>query len=205
MDANEWDHRYDTAAYVWHTEPNQFLPALIDDLAPGRALDLACGEGRNAVWLARRGWSVTAVDFSEVGIEKGRRLAAESDVDVEWVVADITTWTGRSETYDLVIIFYVQLPADERAAMLGTAATALAPGGRFVMVAHDLSNLDDGIGGPQDPTVLPTPELIRVDLMSGGPADLVIDRAELISRAVETETDDGTKQAIDCLVVAHRG
>ncbi len=202
MDATEWNRRYDTAAYVWHTEPNQFLPALIDDGLPGRALDLACGEGRNAVWLAAQGWSVTAVDFSAVGIEKGRRLAAESNVDVEWVVADVTTWPGRTEAYDLVVIFYVQLPTLQRAAMLQIAATALAPGGRFVMVAHDLSNLTDGIGGPQDPAVLPTPDLVRGDLNAGGPADLTIDRAELVTRTVAT--DDGTKQAIDCLVVAHR-
>lgn len=202
MDATEWDRRYDTAEYVWHTEPNQFLPGLIDGLEPGRALDLACGEGRNAVWLARQGWSVTAVDFSAVGIEKGRRLAADSGVEVEWVVADVTTWPGRVGTYDLVIIFYVQLAAPQRAAMLATAARALAPGGRFVMVAHDRSNLTDGVGGPQDPTVLPTPELIRTDLRASEAPDLVIDRAETIERAVETA--DGVRHAIDCVVVAHR-
>lgn len=202
MDATGWDRRYDTAEYVWHTEPNQFLPGLIDGLEPGRALDLACGEGRNAVWLARQGWSVTAVDFSAVGIEKGRRLAADSGVEVEWVVADVTTWPGRVGTYDLVIIFYVQLAAPQRAAMLATAARALAPGGRFVMVAHDRSNLTDGVGGPQDPTVLPTPELIRTDLRASEAPDLVIDRAETIERAVETA--DGVRHAIDCVVVAHR-
>ena len=202
MDATEWDRRYDTAEYVWHTEPNQFLPGLLDGLAPGRALDLACGEGRNAVWLARQGWSVTAVDFSAVGIDKGRRLAADSGVEVEWVVADVTTWPGRVGAYDLVIIFYVQLAAPQRAAMLATAARALAPGGRFVMVAHDRSNLTDGVGGPQDPTVLPTPELIRTDLLGPEAPDLVIDRAETIERAVETA--DGIRHAIDCVVVAHR-
>lgn len=202
MDATEWDRRYDTADYVWHTEPNQFLPGLIADAPVGRALDLACGEGRNAVWLARQGWSVTAVDFSAVGIEKGRRLATESGVAVEWVVADVTTWPGRAGSYDLVIIFYVQLPAPQRAAMLATAAGAVAAGGRFVMVAHDLTNLTEGVGGPQDPTVLPTPELIRTDLLASGSPGLVIDWAETIERVAETA--DGTRAAIDCVVVAHR-
>ena len=203
MDAARWDERYSRDGYVWQLEPNRFLPGLVADLAPGRALDLACGEGRNTVWLAQQGWTATGVDFSAVGVEKGRRLAADRGVEVEWVVADVTTWPGRAEAFDLVIVFYVQLPAPDRAAMLATAARALAPGGRFVMVAHDLDNLEHGAGGPQDPTVLPTPELVSADLLAAGVVDLAVDRAERITRRVET--DSGARDAIDCLVVAHRG
>ncbi len=202
MNAEEWDRRYDTADYVWHADPNQFLPGLVADLTPGRALDLASGEGRNSVWLAAQGWRVTAVDFSSVGVDKGRRLAADSGVDVDWIVADVTTVELSPASFDLVIVFYVQFPAPARAAMLHRAARALAPGGRFVMVAHDLTNIADGVGGPQDPTVMPTPELIVADLASSGIGDLAIDRAETITRAVETP--DGRRNAIDCLVVAHR-
>jgi SAM-dependent methyltransferase len=201
VNAQEWDRRYDTAEYVWHAEPNRFLPPLVADLVPGRALDLGCGEGRNAVWLARQGWTATGVDFSAVGVAKGERLAAEHGVDVEWVVADVTQWTAPAGTFDLAIVFYVQLPAPDRAAMLGHAVRALGPGGRFVMVAHDRTNLDHGVGGPQDETVLPTPELIVADLHASGVA-IDIARAELLRRPVETPA--GPREAIDCLVVAER-
>ena len=197
----EWDRRYDRDDYVWHVAPNRFLPDLVADLPAGRALDLACGEGRNAVWLAQRGWSVTGVDFSRVGIDKGKRLAADSGVAVDWIVADVTE-VELPSAFDLVIIFYVQLPPPGRVAMLHRAARALAPGGRFVMVAHDLTNITEGIGGPQDPSVMPTPELVVADLSSAGVADLTVARAERITRSVDT--DDGTRDAIDCLVVASR-
>ena len=202
MNAEEWDRRYDTEEYVWHVAPNQFLPDLVSDLTPGRALDLACGEGRNAVWLAQRGWRVTGVDFSPVGLAKGQRLAADSGVEVEWVVADVTEVELTPASFDLVIVFYVQLPPPARAAMLHRAVRALGPGGRFVMVAHDLTNIAEGYGGPQDPAVMPTPELVSEDLRSSGVADLAIDRAERITRRVDTP--DGPRDAIDCLVVANR-
>jgi 2-polyprenyl-3-methyl-5-hydroxy-6-metoxy-1,4-benzoquinol methylase len=92
MDAADWNARYDTAELVWKGEPNQFLPPEVAGLAPGRALDLACGEGRNAVWLATRGWEVTGVDFAGVGLAKGERLAAEHGVTGTWVTADATGW-----------------------------------------------------------------------------------------------------------------
>jgi SAM-dependent methyltransferase len=203
MKAQDWDRRYDTDDYVWRAEPNQFLPDLVAGLAPGRALDLACGEGRNAVWLAGLGWSVTGVDFSGVGIAKASRLAEASGVTAEWIVADVTAWPAPVAAFDLVIVFYLQLPARERAAMLGTAARALADGGTFVLVAHDRTNLDDGVGGPQDATVLPTPELVVADLVASGVPGLEIARAERITRRVETA--DGARDAIDCLVVATRG
>ena len=203
MNAEDWDRRYAGNEYVWHLEPNRFLPGLVEDLpAGGRALDLACGEGRNAVWLAEQGWSVTAVDYSSVGVDKGRRLAADRGVEVEWVVADVTTWAAPSGAFDLVVVFYVQLPGPDRAAMLATAASALAPGGRFVMVAHDLDNLTRGVGGPQDASVLPTPALVTTDLLAAGVDGLVIDRAEQLVRGVDT--DAGPREAIDCLVVATR-
>lgn len=203
MDATRWDERYSREGYVWDLEPNRFLPDLVADLGPGRVLDLACGEGRNTVWLAQQGWNATGVDFSAVGVEKGRRLAADRGVEVEWIVADVTTWPPRAEAFDLVIVFYVQLPAPDRAAMLATAARSLARRGRFVMVAHDLDNLEHGTGGPQDAAVLPTPELVTADLQAAGVADLEVDRAERITRRVENDT--GACDAIDCLVVAHRG
>jgi SAM-dependent methyltransferase len=200
-DVASWDERYRAAEFVWSTQPNRFLPPEVEGLIPGRALDLACGEGRNAVWLATQGWDATGVDFSTTGLEKAARLAEQNNVSVEWVCADVTSWQP-AEPFDLVIAFYLQLPEAPRHAVLGAAARALAPSGTLLVVAHDLTNLTDGIGGPQDPAVLYTPDDVRSSLDRSGVTDLIVDRAERIERPVETDT--GPVMAIDCLVRAHR-
>ncbi len=195
MDSATWDERYGVQDFIWKTEPNQFLVAEIAEIAPGRALDLACGEGRNAVWLAEHGWQVTGVDFSPVGLAKAGRLAREHDVDVEWVEADVVEWDPPRAAFDLVIVFYLHLPATNRTRVLAHAQDALAPGGTLLVVGHDLSNLTHGYGGPQDPTVLFTPEEVAIDLER-----LRIVRADHVNRRVDT--DQGSKVAIDALVRA---
>jgi SAM-dependent methyltransferase len=164
-------------------------------MAPGRALDLACGEGRHAVWLAELGWSVRAVDFSEVGIDKGRRLAEANGVEVDWTVADLNDYEPEPESADLVVVFYLQLPSDERRGVVRKAARAIAPGGTFLVVGHDLRNLEHGHGGPSSPLVLYTPEDVVADLDGSG---LEIEKAEPVERPVDEHT------AIDALVRARR-
>jgi SAM-dependent methyltransferase len=205
MDADGWNARYDTTELVWSGEPNLFLPPEVEDLQPGRALDLACGEGRNAIWLATQGWDVTGVDFSSVGIAKAERLAAERGVQGTWIVGDATTWEPPAADFDLVVLFYLQLPAAGRRAAIRTAIRALAPDGTFLLVAHDLLNLTEGHGGPQDAAVLTTAEAVVDDLAAaslevGG--ELVIERAGRVDRVART--DDGDRNAIDTMVRAHR-
>src|SRR5215207_7679587 len=115
MDAAYWDERYAESELVWSAEPNRFVAEVCADLAPGRALDLAAGEGRNAIWLASRGWTVTATDFSAVGLDKGRRLAEHAGVAdrVAWLVADATAIDWPPE-HDLAIVAYLQLVESER-------------------------------------------------------------------------------------------
>ncbi|WP_067481370.1 class I SAM-dependent methyltransferase [Actinomadura hibisca] len=197
MDAQGWDARYAAAEMVWSAEPNRFVAEEFGGLPPGRALDLAAGEGRNALWLAGLGWDVTAVDFSAAGVERGRRLAAERSLDVEFVVADVTAWTPPEDGFDAVVVAYLHLPPDEMAAVLGTAAAALRPGGVLVFVGHDRTNITDGVGGPQDPDVLHTPEKV-----TGALPGLTIQRAERVRRPVEV--DGETRDAIDTLVRAVR-
>ncbi len=205
MDASDWNARYDTTELIWKGEPNQFLPIEVADLKAGSAVDLACGEGRNAVWLAKQGWIVTGVDFSSVGVEKGRKLASDNGVDATWVVADATTWEPPETGFDLVAVFYLQLPAAERRASMHTAVRSLAIGGTLVLVGHDLLNLTEGYGGPQDPTFLLTAEDIIDDVTAAEVSldvELVIEKSGRVDRVVET--DDGDRTAIDTLVRVRR-
>lgn len=188
MDASAWDARYAATDLVWSAEPNRFVEAELADLAPGRALDLAAGEGRNAIWLARRGWEVTAVDYSQVGLDKGRELAG--DTAVRWVCADATTWDERA-AYDLTVMAYLQVPETDRRAAVQAGYAALRPGGTLLVVGHDARNLTHGVGGPQDAGVLYTAQDLLDDL-SGQRFDTI--RAD----RVERPTDAGI--ALDVLL-----
>jgi SAM-dependent methyltransferase len=185
----DWDERYAGTEFVWSAEPNRRLVAEVSELPPGRALDLACGEGRNAVWLAGRGWRVTAVDFSAAGLAKAERLASSRQLGVDWVLADLLEYEPGAGGFDLVVALYLQLPADERRLVLGRAAAAVAPGGTLLVLGHDLLNLTEGHGGPTNPEVLFTPDDVVADV-----AGLTVERAERVDR-------DG---AIDALVRAVR-
>jgi SAM-dependent methyltransferase len=173
MDARDWDRRYAEKDLLWSATPNQFVAAEFADATPGRALDLACGEGRNAVWLAELGWQVTAVDFAPVAVDRGRAASTS----VEWVVADLTTWEIPEDSYDAVIVAYLHLPPADMSAILGRAARALRAGGVFFFIGHDRSNT---VGGPQDPEILHTPESVSRSLTG-----LEITRAESVPRQVE--------------------
>ena len=194
-----WDERYAGRDYLWDVRPNQFVERHAQDLEPGSAIDLAAGEGRNAVWLARQGWTVTAIDFSQAGLDKAARLARDSGVAdrVVTVNADVLAWTP-SEPVDLVVIAYLQLtPAQVRSA-LTRAADWLRPGGRVLVVAHDRSNIEHGYGGPQD-----THRCYDVDETVAAFEVLEIERAEVVERFVETA--DGPRTALDTLVIGRRG
>ncbi len=195
VDASAWDERYAATELVWSAEPNRFVAEEVAGLPPGRALDLAAGEGRNAIWLARRGWEVTAADFSQVALDKGRRLAG--DTSLRWVHADATRW-DEPAAYDLVVVAYLQLPAEERRAAVRAAFASLAPGGTLLLVAHDSTNLAEGTGGPQDPAVLMTAEDVLDDLAG---ADLEVVRAERVARVVgDGHGEEPARTAWDCLV-----
>lgn len=199
MDRNAWDARYAAAdGLVWSAEPNRFVVRELAGLAPGRALDIAAGEGRNSVWLAERGWQVTALDFSSVALNRGRELAAQRGVEVTWVEADVCRYPLPEAAFDLVLVAYLQLPADDLAGVLRRAAGALAPGGRLLVVGHDRTNLTEGVGGPQDPARLYTPDEV-VAALNGL---LRVHLAETATRPVVTE--GGTATALDTVVVAVR-
>jgi SAM-dependent methyltransferase len=197
VDSAAWDERYAASELVWSAGPNQFVERELADLEPGRALDLACGEGRNARWLAERGWQVTAMDFSPVAIEKARNLHDA----VDWRVGDALT-AKLPEHLDLVVIAYLQIVPEERTTVMRRAFESLRRGGRFLVVAHDSTNLTEGTGGPQDPDVLYTAEDVTADL-AGARFDVV--RAERVARTVATKDEHGSEgTAWDALVHLRR-
>lgn len=194
MDAKAWDERYAASELVWSRGPNQFIEAECAGLNPGRAVDLACGEGRNAIWLASSGWQVTAVDFSQVALDKG----ASIEPAIDWVCADATTWTG--DGLDLAVVAYFQVPAADRRRAVRNVVESLRPGGTLVWVGHDSTNLTDGTGGPQDPAVLMTAADVVADLEG---IDVEVVRAERVRRDVSADDGHGSevaKTAWDCLV-----
>jgi 2-polyprenyl-3-methyl-5-hydroxy-6-metoxy-1,4-benzoquinol methylase len=195
--AQDWDRKWRDEQPRPRTDANRFLVAEVPGMAAGRALDLACGAGRNAVWLAEQGWEVTGVDFSEVALEHARRLARSRRVEIEWVLADVLDWQPPSGAFDLVTVLYLQLPAGERSKVLARAASALAPGGTLLVIAHDLTNLTEGWGGPKSADVLYTADEVAADL-----SGLVVEKAERVTRVVEDE--EGEHTAIDVLVKATR-
>jgi SAM-dependent methyltransferase len=162
-------------------------------------VDLACGEGRNSIWLAEQGWEVTGVDFSPVGLSKAKRFAEMWGMKVTWIEAAMEDWTPPQDGFDLVAMLYLQLPQPARSTAISTAASAVAPGGTLVVAAHDLENLTRGYGGPQNPDVLYRVSDVTEAAIDSG---LTIGRAEQAVRVVET--DIGPREALDAIVTAQR-
>lgn len=201
-DAEAWDSRYRSAAEAggreWAVEPHGELRRIVGELTPGRALDLACGDGRNAAWLARRGWTVTAVDFSAEALQLAR---SHAPAGIEWVHADVTTWQPDGDV-DLITITYLQLAAPTMRQVLARAAGWLAPGGTLLVISHDVENLAAGAPGPKNPAVLHTPELLS-EAVEG----LRVVRAERFRRDTAADPehpDDHVTEAIDTVLLALR-
>ena len=188
-----WDARYADQDDVWGSDANRFLVEIAADLPAGRALDLGSGQGRNAFWLAGRGHVVTGLELSPVAVDQATAVAEEHGLDATFEAVDLTTWNPDGEEWDLVVLAYLQLPAETRRPIHAVAATAVAPGGRLIVIAHHRDNLDHGIGGPPYPEVLFTEDELAEDF-----AALDIERNERVLRP----TDDG--DAIDVVLVASR-
>jgi SAM-dependent methyltransferase len=204
VDARTWDERYAASDLVWSVEPNRFVAEIITPLTPGHAVDLAAGEGRNAIWMVEQGWTVVASDYSPVAVERMRSLAASRLGDrasrLTALVADATQPApGGPATHDLALLCYLQLPADEWRQALRAAVETVRPGGRIVVVGHAGRNLTEGWGGPSERTVLYDPEEV-LERADGLP--VTVEQAVIRQRPVETE--DGKRVALDTVVVLRR-
>jgi|SRR5450631_106758 len=204
MTSAAWNQRYKDSDLVWSASPNIWVRQLTEDLPAGTALDIAAGEGRNALWLAARGWQVSAVDFSTVALQRARTLAQErlgrNAGRLTTLEADLQTWAPQTRSYDLVLVVYLHLPESQRSPVMAAAAEAVAPGGTLLVVGHDLENLSSGHGGPQDPAVLYRPADIVADIET---ARLLVVRQETAPRPV-TGADGQLVEALDTIVLARR-
>lgn len=184
MDAEGWDRRYAAEDRVFSAVPNPIVEEALAGLAPGRALDLAAGEGRHTLWLARLGWRVTAVDFSRVGLEKGKGEAERQGLSVEWVLQDAYRYRPPARSFELVLIAHFHPRPAHRRRVFAGAVEALVPGGHLLVVGRHVDDIGrDGGRGPRDPDLRYRPE----ELERAFPPELALRRCEAVSRAVATD------------------
>jgi len=139
--AAEWDVRYsERGTTMWSGRPNGRLVAEVAGLSPGRVLDVGCGEGADAVWLAQRGWTVTAIDISDVAVSRAREAAERAGATVEWVCGDVLQTPFHACSFDLVSMQYPALPKAAGEAAVRTFLDSVRPGGLLLAVYHDLDD-----------------------------------------------------------------
>jgi SAM-dependent methyltransferase len=145
-----WEERYRSQAAIWSGNPNPQLVAEASELRAGAALDVGCGEGADTLWLASRGWQVTAVDFSTVALQRAAAKAEELGLGerVDWVHTDVVDWTPAAACFDLVSAQFMHLPSVPRQALFARLAEAVAPGGTLLIVGHHPSDLHTTMGRP---------------------------------------------------------
>src|SRR5687767_14700388 len=159
-----WDERYSAEGYAYGTEPNEFLQANVSSIPKGQVLSLAEGEGRNAVFLAKQGYSVTAVDGSLVGLEKARRLADESGVVVDFIHADLADYDLGENRWDGIVSIFCPLPSAIRKQLYKKVEAGLKPGGVFLLEAYTPDQLQHGTGGGNSIDVMQSSETLRREL-----------------------------------------
>ena len=197
LDTEGWDRRYAARDLVFSAQPAPIIEELVSPLRPGWGLDLGCGEGRHALWLARQGWRVTAVDFSSVGLEKAKARAVALGVQIECVHADLYDYRPPPDAFDLVLLAYVHPDPARRVPMFARASEALRPGGHLVIVGRDLVDLDAGYG-PSDPERRYTTDR----LAAAFPSRVVLERCEQVIR--ERRTAEGPRTLVDTVAWGRR-
>ncbi len=202
IDRQSYDELYRSTPEVWSGRPNRQLVVEATGLAPGTALDAGSGEGGDALWLAARGWRVTAVDFSRVALERGAARAAERQLTdrIEWRHEDLEAWTPPEGAFDLVTAHYLHATWTDRAGMFRRLAAALAPGGTLLVVGHSLGDEHDhgpepgpepgsgrgrGHGHAHEPGALYTAEEVAAALDPDEWTDVVTDTRDRDPEAAE--------------------
>ena len=199
-DMTDWDARYTEEGWAFGTEPNDFLREEADRLPKGRVLCLAEGQGRNAVWLAQRGHTVTAMDQSRVGLESARELAAERGVEITTVRADLADFEIEPGAWQGIVSIYAHVSGDVRARVHARVERGLAPGGVFVLEAYRPEQIGRGTGGPSEDDRMVNLERLRRELPS---------LEFLVAREVDREVLEGHRHrgmsSVVQLVARRRG
>ena len=159
-----WDERYSAEEYAYGTNPNNFLEANVSSIPKGKVLSLAEGEGRNAVFLASQGYSVTAVDSSLVGLNKGRKLAEENGVIVEFIHTDLAEYDLGENKWDGIVSIFCPLPSSIRKQLHKKVEAALKRNGVFLLEAYTPAQLKYGTGGGNSVDVMQSKESLSLEL-----------------------------------------
>ena len=195
MTAAQWDARYRDEPDLWTKEPNAALVQFAGDLEPGRALDIGAGDGRNAIWLATQGWSVTAIDLSTVALERAAERAAARGAQLECIVADWREPDFGEAAFELVVVSFMHPLPDEREALFARVARALVPGGHVFTVGVILA--DHGRRGPPDAERLYTLERVQHALRG-------FDLLRCEEHTYEQEHSSGRRQVTDVVAIGRR-
>jgi SAM-dependent methyltransferase len=199
MDKAFWDGKYSTPEYVYTKDVNRFVKESLSDLAPGKMIDLAGGEGRNTVFFAENGWQAENIDLSSVGLEKCLALAAERRVSDKVFItqASALDFESKLAPVDLGLCAYLQIPQKDLEIAITRLVENIRPGGVFFGVWHALENLKEGFGGPQDPAVLPSTESMT-KLLSLLPLEISFVK----NRDGQVQTKEGLKPSITLTAMA---
>ena len=193
-----WNEKYANTDYAYGTEPNEFLVSAVAKLKRGETLSLAEGEGRNAVWLAQQGFTVSSIEQSEKGVAKTLRLALQRGVIVMAERGELETFNIQPNSWDLMVSIYAHTPQELRRKLHRQVVAGLKPGGVFILEAYTPAQIPNNTGGPKDASLMPTAELLRSELHG-----LVFDHLEEIERdVVEGSLHTGTAHVVH--LVAHR-
>ena len=195
-----WNEKYSDPRFIYGTEPNDFLKQSVHHLKPsGKILCIAEGEGRNAVWLAELGFKVTAVDASEVGLNKGQTLAKSKGVKIDWIHADLQHYNPGKQAWDGVVAIFAHLPPELRSQVHADCVESLKAGGVLLLEAYTPEQLRFRTGGPSNPDWLMTPEMLEQELRG-----LTFERLQKVERQIiEGIGHTGTGSVVQVIGVRH--
>ena len=200
MDSNTWDQKYSTEEFIYTKVENRFVVEFCKNLdgTNKRAIDLAGGEGRNSVWLAKRGWQVENIDFSQVALDKYLQFAKDEGVEGPCLAtcADALTFVPKLTPVDLAVIAYMQIPERDLAEAIRRLSQHVAPGGNLVGVWHSRDNQEGGFGGPSD---RPSVASISAALQGTG-----LEIEVLENRDGQIQTREGLKPSVTLVLLAKR-
>jgi len=200
VDSNTWDQKYSTEEFIYTKVENRFVVEFCKNLdgTNKRAIDLAGGEGRNSVWLAKRGWQVENIDFSQVALDKYLQFAKDEGVEGPCLAtcADALTFVPKLTPVDLAVIAYMQIPERDLAEAIRRLSQHVAPGGNIVGVWHSRDNQEGGFGGPSD---RPSVASISAALQGTG-----LEIEVLENRDGQIQTREGLKPSVTLVLLAKR-